>query len=78
MTRAGLAVVGAVLVLGLVACPASPPCTPADTLMVAHAAECKLRVKECGADQACRSAVVADCDTWGEARCGLGGEAGAP
>lgn len=83
MTRAVLALVVSVCVLGLVACPpAGTPCTPADTLMIAHAAECKLRVRSCGSDQDCRNAVFADCDAWGEARCGFvhadGGEAGAP
>jgi hypothetical protein len=77
VTRAALAALVSLLVLGLVACPA-PPCSSGDAVMFAHGAECAARVKQCGADGECKALVRDECNRWGDQRCGFGGEAGAP
>lgn len=55
------------------------PCSPNDTVMAAHAAECRARVEaECVGVPDSECPVIADCDAWGEARCGVnvGGSGG--
>jgi hypothetical protein len=80
VTRAVLAVVVSLCVLGLVACPGAPPCSAGDAVIFAHGAECAARVKACGNGDECKAIVRDECNRWGDERCGFasGGEAGAP
>jgi hypothetical protein len=80
VTRAWLALVVSVCVLGLAACPAQQtPCTPSDAVMAEHALECAARVRlECKGIPDNECPVVAECDAWGEARCGFAHDGGAP
>ncbi len=82
----GLAMVFFLVMSALQACTPTP-CSPSDTVMAAKAVECRARVRtECATlpDEKCP--VIAECDAWGEARCGIhsggaggmGGSAGAP
>jgi hypothetical protein len=79
----GVATVFFLVMSTLQAC-APTPCSPSDTVMAAKAVECRARVRtECATlpDEKCP--VIAECDAWGEARCGshsggMGGSAGAP
>ncbi len=52
------------------------PCDSKDVAGLAdlatHGAECRKRVKACGADADCRNAVIAECDAWGDTRCAEG------
>jgi hypothetical protein len=53
--------------------PSIPPCDVRNPEMIAKAAECKLRVlRECANIPDAECPAVADCDRWGEERCGLG------
>jgi hypothetical protein len=62
---------GAVLALG---CAGVPLCDVRHPDMVAKAAECRARVaSECAEIPDAECPAVADCDAWGEERCGVGG-----
>jgi hypothetical protein len=55
---------------------AKVPCDAGDladqAALAAHAVGCRARVQECGADQDCRNAAIADCDQWGDKLCAEG------
>jgi hypothetical protein len=68
-----------VLSLTKLGCSAAAPRVPCDASdhqaqleLAAHAVECRTRVQACKGEPACREAVIAECDAWGDKRCAEG------
>jgi hypothetical protein len=73
MTAIKLCLGGVLVVAAALGCASVPPCDVRHPEMVTKAAECRTRVaSECAEIPDSECPAVADCDAWGNERCGFG------